>query len=173
VSVYFSLPFLTKEKSNPFEPYTPVPEVRFNAMKQIADAGIPVGIAIAPVIPGYNESDIPGLLERAKESGATRAFMSMLHIDSDSIEEYFVAKMNERLPETRVKKILNTMKRERGGKLQHESYKARMTGRTEQWDVTQKLFEFHIRRLGFNQDKGVKQPDDESANVEQVQQRLF
>jgi hypothetical protein len=81
--------------------------------------------------------------------------------------------MNERLPETRVKKILNTMKRERGGKLQHESYKARMTGRTEQWDVTQKLFEFHIRRLDFNQDKGVKQPDDEPANVEQVQQRLF
>jgi len=173
VHVYFSLPFLTKEKSNPFEPYTPVPDVRFNAMKQIAEAGIPVGIAIAPVIPGYNESDIPGLLERAKEAGANRAFMSMLHIDSDSIEEYFIAKMNERLPETRVKKILNTMKRERGGKLQHESYKARMTGRTEQWEVTQKLFEFHIRRLGFNQDKGVKQPEDVPQSAEVQQPRLF
>jgi DNA repair photolyase len=172
VHVYFSLPFLTKEKSNPFEPYTPVPDVRFNAMRQIADAGIPVGIAIAPVIPGYNESDIPGLLERAKECGATRAFMSMLHIDSDSIEEYFVAKMRERLPETRVNKIINTMKRERGGKLQHESYKGRMTGRTEQWEVTQKLFEFHIRRLGFNQDKGVKQPD-ENPPIDPIQQALF
>jgi DNA repair photolyase len=142
-------------------------------MKQIADEGIPVGIAIAPVIPGYNESDIPGLLERAKECGARRAFMSMLHIDSDSIEEYFVAKMTERLPATRVAKITNTMKRERGGKLQHESYKARMTGRTEQWEVTQKLFEFHIRRLGFNQDKGVKQPDDRPTFVEPTQQRLW
>ena len=71
-------------------------------MKRSADAGIPVGIAIAPVIPGYNESDIPGLLERAKDAGATRAFMSMLHLDTDSIEEYFVAKMHERLPPTRV-----------------------------------------------------------------------
>lgn len=172
-SVYFSLPFLTKEKSNPFEPYTPVPEVRFNAMKQIADAGIPVGIAIAPVIPGYNESDIPSLLERAKRCGAKRAFMSMLHIDSDSIEDYFVAKMNERLPATRVSKIINTMKRERGGKLQHESYKAGMTGRTEQWEVTTRLFEFHVRRLGFNQDKGVKQPDEEPTLAEPAQQRLW
>ena len=36
---------------------------------------------------GYNEPDIPGLLERAKESGASRAFMSMLHLDTDSIED--------------------------------------------------------------------------------------
>jgi DNA repair photolyase len=88
VTVFFSLPFLTKEKSNPFEPYTPVPEARFRAMETVANAGIPVGIGIAPVIPGYNESDIPGLLERAKAAGATRAFMSMLHLDTDSIEEY-------------------------------------------------------------------------------------
>jgi DNA repair photolyase len=171
VTVYFSLPFLTKERSNPFEPYTPVPEARFNAMKKIADEGIPVGIAVAPVIPGYNEPDIPKLLERAKESGATRAFMSMLHIDSDSIEEYFVAKMNERLPPTRVAKIINSMKRERGGKLQHESYKARMTGRTEQWEVTRKLFDFHAKRLGFRQHETHVEVDAEEKGP--VQASLF
>ncbi len=150
VWVYFSLPFLTKEKSNPFEPYTPVPEARFRAMKQIADAGIQVGIAVAPIIPGYNESDIPGLLEKAKEAGASRAFMSMLHLDSDSIEDYFVLKMHERLSPTAVTKIVNAMKRERGGTLRHKGYKDRGTGKTEQWAVTKKLFEFHTKRLGFN-----------------------
>ncbi|MFH4242929.1 hypothetical protein WAI99_22630, partial [Acinetobacter baumannii] len=70
VSVFFSLPFLTKQKSNPFEPFAPVPEARFRAMKKLSDAGIETGIAIAPVIPGYNDSDIPGLLERARECGA-------------------------------------------------------------------------------------------------------
>jgi DNA repair photolyase len=148
--VYFSLPFLTKEKSNPFEPYTPVPEARFRAMKTLSDAGIPVGIACAPIIPGYNESDIPGLLEKAKESGATRASMSMLHLDSDSIEAYFVQKMHERLSPTAVSKIVNTMKRERGGSLRHKGYYDRDKGRTEQWEVTKKLFEFHSKRLGFN-----------------------
>ena len=175
VSVFFSLPFLTKETSNPFEPYTPVPEARFRAMKTLSDAGIPTGIGIAPVIPGYNEPDIPGLLETAKESGATRAFMSMLHLDSDSIEEYFVQKMHERLPPTRVSKIINTMKRERGGSLRHRTYKERGTGKTEQWEMTKRLFDFHSRRLGFKGHE-VAESIDETAVEESsvpVQTNLF
>ncbi|MEO6334196.1 MAG: radical SAM protein [Pyrinomonadaceae bacterium] len=173
--VFFSLPFLTKEKSNPFEPYTPVPEARFRAMETIANAGIPVGIGVAPVIPGYNESDIPKLLERAKEAGATKAFMSMLHLDSDSIEEYFVEKMHERLSPTAVSKIINTMKRERGGKLQHGSFKERSTGRTEQWEVTKKIFDFHAKRLGFrdhNTPTGSASETEASTPVP-AQQSLF
>ena len=165
--VYFSLPFLTKEKSNPFEPYTPVPDARFRAMQQIAEAGIQVGIAIAPVIPGYNESDIPGLLERAKTAGATRAFMSMLHLDTDSIEEYFVQKMHERLSPTAVSKIINAIKRERGGTLRHLTYKDRSRGKTEQWEMTKKLFEFHTKRLGFN----VRDRETEKVPLPQPAQR--
>ncbi len=169
-SVFFSLPFLTKERSNPFEPYTPIPEARFRAMKMLSDEGIQTGIGIAPIIPGYNESDIPGLLERAKESGATRAFMSLLHLDTDSIEDYFVEKMRERLPPTRVEKIINTMKRERGGTLRHRSYNERGTGRTEQWEVTRKLFEFHTRRLGFTQHQ---KPSDGVVEADPTQLNLF
>ncbi len=174
VTVMFSLPFLTTESSNPFEPYTPVPEARFRAMKTLSDAGIKTGIGIAPVIPGYNESDIPGLLERAKEAGATRAFMSMLHLDTDSIEQYFVQKMHERLSPTRVAKIINTMKRERGGKLRHNTFAERSVGKTEQWEVTRKLFDFHAKRLGFRGHES----EDASATVspvaaEPMQQRLF
>lgn len=174
VTVFFSLPFLTKERSNPFEPYTSVPEARFRAMKAVADAGIPVGIGVAPVIPGYNESDIPGLLEKARDCGATRAFMSLLHLDTDSIEEYFVQKMHERLPPTRVTKIINTIKRERDGSLRHKTYKQRSVGQTEQWDMTVKLFNFHAERLGFNQRPTVAEPEIEQQAVAMpTQQRLF
>lgn len=172
ISVFFSLPFLTKEKSNPFEPYTPIPDARFRAMETIANAGIPVGIGIAPVIPGYNEPDIPKLLERAKQAGATRAFMSMLHLDSDSIEEYFVAKMHERLSPTAVSKIVNTMKRERGGTLQHRTFKERSIGRTEQWEVTKKLFDFHARRLGFRE-HDTPTEEVQIAQAAPTQQSLF
>lgn len=175
-TVFFSMPFLTKEKSNPFEPYTPVPEARFRAMKTLSDEGIVTGIGVAPVIPGYNEPDIPGLLERARESGATRAFMSMLHLDTDSIEEYFVQKMDERLPATRVAKIINTMKRERGGSLRHRSFKERSVGKTEQWEITKKLFDFHADRLGFNvRDRATEKVPlpGPAESVEAVQQRLF
>jgi DNA repair photolyase len=169
-SVFFSMPFLTKEKSNPFEPYTPVPEARFRAMKMLSDEGILTGIGIAPVIPGYNESDIPGLLERAKECGAQRAFMSMLHLDSDSIEEYFVQKMHERLPPTRVNKIINTMSRERGGTLRHRTYAERSVGKTEQWEMTLKLFDFHAKRLGFRQHESAEEME---TAPEPTQARLF
>ncbi len=167
VTVFFSLPFLTKESSNPFEPYTPVPDARFRAMKMLSDEGIQTGIGIAPVIPGYNESDIPGLLERAKESGATRAFMSMLHIDSDSIEQYFVQKMHERLPPTRVTKIINAMTRERGGSLRHKSFAERSVGKTEQWEVTKKLFDFHAKRLGLRGHEVSVEAEPETALVQQ------
>lgn len=170
VTVFFSLPFLTKEKSNPFEPYTPVPEARFRAMKQLSDAGIKTGIGVAPVIPGYNEPDIPGLLERAKDCGASRAFMSMLHLDTDSIEEYFLQKMHERLPATRVRKIVNTIKRERGGTLRHRTYKERGIGKTEQWLATQRLFDFHARRLGL---AGHTTPEPAEETPAPLQATLF
>ena len=139
-----------------------IEEAEFFAAK-LSEAGIKTGIGIAPIIPGYNEPDVPGLLERAKECGASRAFMSMLHLDTDSIEEYFVEKMFERLSPTAAAKIVNTMKRERGGTLRHRTYKERSTGRTEQWEVTKKLFDFHARRLGF------KQHETPAADLETVE----
>jgi DNA repair photolyase len=150
----------------------PVPDARFRAMETLANAGIPVGIGIAPIIPGYNEADIPGLLERAREAGATRAFMSMLHLDTDSIEAYFVEKMHERLPPTRVTKIINTIKRERGGTLRHATYKDRMNGKTEQWEMTKKLFEFHAKRLGFRQHQKPTEPETDISAIS-TQPRLF
>ena len=169
VSVFFSIPFLTKEQSNPFEPYTPVPEARFRAMKMLADAGIKVGIGIAPIIPGYNESEIPKLLERAREAGATRAFMGMLHLDNDSIEKYFLEKLHEKIP-TKAAKVVNSLKRERGGIMRHKSYATRSIGTTEQWNVTQKVFDFHFKRLGFEG----KEPKPEIEEVTQpTQQSLF
>ncbi len=150
LTVFFSIPFLTKEGSNPFEPFTPTPDVRFRAMETLTNAGIKVGIGIAPIILGYNDSDIPALLEKAKNSGATRAFMSFIHFDTDSIEEYFVEKLLEKLP-TKADKILNHMKRERGGKLRHKTYDERMKGKTERWEIAAKMFNLHFKRLGFDE----------------------
>lgn len=168
-TVFFSIPFPTKEKSNPFELYTPIPDVRFKAMKMLTEEGIKVGIGIAPVIPGYNDADIPALLEKAHECGATRAFMSMIHFDTDSILEYFVQRLKEKLP-TKANKILNAIKRERGGNLKHRNYDERNQGKTEQWQMAQKLFDTNYRRLGFHRSEKVEKVEEKIAPV---QQRLF
>ncbi len=172
VTVFFSIPFFSIENSKPFEPYVPVPEARFRAMEKLTEAGIKTGIGIAPVIPGYAESDIPKLLKRARDAGASRAFMSMLHLDTDSIEEYFRQKMDERLSPTAAKKVINAMMRERGGTLRHRSYQERGVGKTEQWNVTEKLFDFHARRLGFRGHEEVSESTKEIAETD-IQPRLF
>ncbi len=166
-TVFFSIPFPTVQKSKPFELYTPIPDVRFRAMKTLADAGIKVGIGIAPVILGYNDSDIPTLLEKAKESGATKAFINLIHFDSDSIEEYFVQRLHEKLP-TLAKKIINQQKRERGGALRHKTFADR-AGKTEKWETTVKLFNLHFKRLGFERFERIEKPEEKAP----VQQKLF
>lgn len=147
-TVFFSIPFLTNSGSNPFELYTPVPEVRFRAMRALSEAGIRTGIGIAPIIPGYNDADIPGLLERARQSGATLAFMSLIHFDTDSILDYFIRRLREKLP-TKADKIINGLRRERGGNLRHRNFKERNAGTTERWEMAKKIFEVNFRRLGF------------------------
>ena len=164
-TVYFSIPFPTTEKSKPFELYTPIPEVRFRAMKTLTDAGIKVGIGIAPIILGYNDSDVPILLEKARENGATKAFINLIHFDTDSIENYFVEKLFEKIP-TKAEKILNQMKRERGGSLRHRNYKERNYGNTEKWEIVAKMFELHFKRLGFERFEKVEKVEEKPVPVQ-------
>ncbi len=170
LTVFFSIPFPTKEKSKPFELYTPIPEVRFRAMKTLTDAGIKVGIGIAPIILGYNDSDIPILLEKARESGATQAFINLIHFDTDSIEQYFTEKLYEKLP-THASKILSQLKRERGGNLRHRSYRERNQGKTEKWKIALKLFDLHFRRLGFERFEKIEKLEETISLP--VQRTLF
>ncbi len=167
VVIYFSIPFFTTEKSKPFEPFTPIPDARFRAMKNLADAGISVGIAIAPIIPSYNESDIPALLQKARDCGATRAFMTMLRLPTESLQNYFVSRLNERIP-TKADKILNQIKRERGGKLNSSEFGNRMKGKTENWNLAVKLFDLHYKRLEFSESEIKKE-----KHFLPVQQNLF
>lgn len=168
-TVYFSISFLTLEKSKLFEPYAPQPEVRFRAMKELADAGLNVGIAIAPIIPSYNESDIPTLLQKARNCGASEAFMTMLRLPTESLQNYFISRLTENAP-TKADKILNHIRRERDGKLNLSIFGERMSGKTEQWKLAVKMFDLHYRRLGFGQNRREK-PNEISQTP--VQQSLF
>ncbi len=168
-TVFFSIPFPSVEKSKPFEPYTPIPEVRFRAMKTLTEAGVKVGVGIAPIILGYNDADVPVLLEKARENGATKAFIDLIHFDSDSIETYFVEKLREKLP-TQAEKIINQQKRERGGNLRHRSFQEKNHGKTEKWQIVVKMFNLHFKRLGF--ERFEKTPEIKEIALP-VQQKLF
>ncbi|MFN0122933.1 MAG: PA0069 family radical SAM protein [Blastocatellia bacterium] len=149
--VFFTIPFTNSDVSRAFEPFAPYPEARFRAMKTMADAGIPVGIGIAPVIPGLSESHIPELLERAWEAGARRAFFTLLRLPG-SVAPYFQQRLEEAMPD-RAPKILNRLREMRGGKLNNPAFGDRMRGEGPYWDMIKQVFSLHCRRLGFNEQR--------------------
>jgi DNA repair photolyase len=150
VGVYISIPFADYATARAVEPFAPSPNARFEAMKVLADAGIQVGIGIAPTIPGLS-TDIPRLLQRAKECGATRAFINMLRLPG-SVAPYFERRLREKLP-TKADRVLNRIRDARGGKMNSGVFGERMRGKGEYWEAQQKLFEVYSKRLGFNEQR--------------------
>ena len=148
VGVFFSIPFADYDTARAVEPFAPSPNARFEAMKTLADAGIEVGIGIAPTIPGLS-TDIPGLLQRAKDCGATKAFINMLRLPG-SVAPYFEQRLREKLP-TKADRVLNRIRDARGGKLNSSVFGERMRGKGQYWSAQEKLFDVYCRRLGFNE----------------------
>jgi DNA repair photolyase len=147
LGVFLTIPFTDVESARAVEPYAPLPEARFHAMEALAAAGITVGIGIAPVIPGLS-TDIPVLLQRAKEAGAQLAFINMLRLPG-SVAPYFEERLREKLP-TKADRVLNRIREARDGKLNSSVFGERMRGKGEYWAATERLFRIHCQRLGFN-----------------------
>jgi len=167
VTVGFSVPFLSVDSSRPFEPYVPTPEARFRAMRKVADSGVEVALALAPVIPGYNDEEIPAILKKARECGASKAFMSLVHFATESVEGYFLEKLYEKLP-SKADKIANRIRDEKGGSLIHRSMAERNGGRTERWKVIKDVFELHMRKLGYEKYERVERPEKRTEALQGV-----
>jgi DNA repair photolyase len=149
VNVYFTIPFLDHDVNRALEPFAPFPEARFGAMKEFADAGIEVGLGIAPIIPGLNEHEIPELLERARDAGARSAFINLLRLPG-SVRPYFLERLEEKMP-MRAQKIINRIKEVKGGVLNRSEFGKRMTGEGPYWEMIVQSFKIHTRKLGLNQ----------------------
>ena len=149
-SVFFTVPFAENETARALEPFAPSPDSRFKAMAELAEAGVPVGLGIAPVIPGLNDPHIPQLLKRARDAGARQAFMTLLRLPGN-VAPYFEQRLRERLP-TKAERVLNRIREARGGKLNSSVFGERMRGRGEYWNVVEKSFRLQCQRLGFNRD---------------------
>ena len=58
-----SLPFHNPELARAMEPYVATPQRRLQTIERLAEAGIPVGVTVAPIIPGLNDEDIARVLD--------------------------------------------------------------------------------------------------------------
>ena len=155
-SVFFTIGFNDLETARALEPHAPSPDSRFRAMAELSAAGIPVGIGIAPLVPGLNDSHIPALLKRAKEAGAREAFINILRLPG-SVAPYFEQRLRERLP-TKAERVLARLREAKGGRLNISEFGERMRGSGEYWKMIEQSFRIHCDRLGFNRSEGRSYP---------------
>jgi len=145
--VSITIPFAGEDVGRRVEPGAPSPSRRFETLRVLSSAGIPVGIGISPVIPGLNESDVPALLARAREAGATSAFMTLLRLPGE-VQQVFRERIGQAFPE-RARRIESAILEARGGAWNDPRFGERMRGRGPRWQAVERLFEIHCRRNGL------------------------
>jgi DNA repair photolyase len=149
--VSLSIPFLNEEVVRRIEPGAPTVRRRFETMELLAKAGVPVGIGVAPIIPGLNDADIPGLLKEAKRRGASFAFHTLLRLPG-SVKAVFFHRLREQMP-LRASKIEHRIRDSRGGKLYDSRFGHRHEGQGNYWEAVERVWALWIRRLGFARDE--------------------
>ncbi|MEM9865812.1 MAG: radical SAM protein, partial [Myxococcota bacterium] len=146
--VTVSLPFLDAKMARAIEPNAASPKARLATIAHLADAGVPVGISVGPIVPGLSEDQIPAILRAAKEAGASWAFGILLRLPAE-VRPVFEDRLREAYP-LRAKKVMSAVREMRGGRTNDPRFGSRMKGQGARWDAIAQLFEHHRRNLGLD-----------------------
>ncbi|NNE44356.1 MAG: PA0069 family radical SAM protein [Gemmatimonadetes bacterium] len=145
--VCISIPFLDEDIVRKLEPGTATVKRRLETVEFLADHGIPVGVAVSPIIPGLNDADVPRILQEAHRAGARTAFRTLLRLPG-SVEGVFLHRLREEMP-LRADRVESRIREVRGGKLNDSRFGKRHVGKGKYWSTIDEMWELWTRRLGF------------------------
>jgi DNA repair photolyase len=146
-AVFVSVTTLDGSLARIMEPRASQPDGRLAAIAELARAGIPVGVMVAPVIPGLTDHEMPAILQAAKEAGAGGAGYVLLRLPL-AVAPLFENWLEQHFPE-RKSKVLGRIRALRGGKLNDSRFGSRMRGEGELADVLKEMFTIARRKAGF------------------------
>ncbi len=151
VSVWLSITTLDPEVRKVMEPRASPPAMRLAALKELAGAGIPVGVNVAPIVPGLTDHEMPAILKAAAAAGATSAGYTVVRLP------YTVAPMFEKWLEMhfpdRKEKVLNRLRAMRNGKLYDAQWGKRFSGEGIFAEQIARMFEVARRQAGIRNDE--------------------
>ena len=155
IHVFLSITTLDAELARKMEPRTATPEARLRAVRELTAAGVPVGVMVAPIVPGLTDDELPAILTAAADSGAGSANWQMLRLPL-AVEPIFRDWLARDYPlkQERVEGLIRGM---RDGKLSDAQFGRRMRGSgpyAEQIAATFKVFK---KKLGL--DRGLPELD--------------
>ena len=130
------------------EPRAAAPARRLRTIRTLTEAGIPVGVSIAPIIPFVTEPEIEQLLEAVRDAGAIHAHYVVLRLPWE-VSPLFQQWLEAHFPE-RAQRVMNRVREMRGGKDYDSAFGARMRGEGVWADLIRQRFEKAVHRLGLH-----------------------
>jgi DNA repair photolyase len=157
VKVYVSVTTLDKEIARKMEPRAPIPGRRLEAIESLAEAGVPVGVMVAPIVPAVNDAEIETILTRAHAAGAREAGYVMLRLPlelRDIFREWLLVHYPDKLRHS-----LSLVQSTRGGKDYDSQWGKRMAGSGPYAWMIGRRFEIAATRLGYNENPALLRCD--------------
>ena len=126
VHVSLSITTLDARLARDMEPRTSSPPARLRAISELAAADVPVGVMVAPVIPGLNDVEIPRILQASREAGAATAGYVLLRLPG-SVRPVFLEWIKRARPLVS-ERVTSRIQSARGGDLSDSRFGRRMRG---------------------------------------------
>ncbi len=145
--VTLSITTFDRELARRMEPRATAPQRRLEAMHQLAQAGIPTGVLVAPVIPGVNDGEIENILEACAHAGAQSAGYLFLRLPLE-IKDLFQEWLTAHYP-LKKQRVMSLIRQSRGGLENDPRFGTRMTGTGAYADLIARRFAVACKRLSL------------------------
>jgi len=148
VQVFISINSLDNKLASKLEPRASAPHRRLQAVKALRDAGVPVGVLVAPIIPALNEKDLEGIIERAAANGANSIGYTCVRLPHE-LKQLFREWLEIHYPD-RASHIISLIQQMNGGKDYDSNFATRMRGQGIFADIIRKRVQVATRRAGLH-----------------------
>ena len=150
VHAYVSVTTLDRKLARTLEPRAAAPPRRLDTIRALAQAGVPVGVLAAPMIPVLTDYELEAILQQAAEAGASAAGYVLLRLPHE-VKDLFREWLATHAPD-RAAHVMSLVQQARGGRDNDPNFGSRMRGTGEYAELLAKRFRLACRRLGLNRD---------------------
>lgn len=150
-SVAVSVPTMNDRLKRLLEPRVPAATVRFRLIRDLSDAGVPVSLLMAPMIPAVTDSEIESIISRAADEGAMYATWILLRLPLE-LRQIFVEWLETHMPD-RAGHVMSLLRQAGGGKDYDNRFGIRQRGRGPYASMINQRFITACKRNGLNSDR--------------------
>ena len=144
-SVAISIPTMNNELKRTLEPRVPAAQARFKLIRELSEAGIPVSLLMAPIIPAVNDSEIERILAEAATAGIRSAAYIFLRLPHE-VKELFAEWLQVHMPQ-RAQHVMSLVRQASGGRDYDNRFGIRQRGRGPYAEMIGKRFKTACQRL--------------------------